>query len=1257
MSASHPAPGLLRRLWLWCSFLVILCGILVLALRLSLPFLATPENVTKVLSHYAGGEVSLGGVLLEVRHGVLQGEATNLVVTREGQAQPDVTIERMSFKCYPWLSMLKSKADCDRVVASGVSIDISGDTEGSGERVGIANLLDHVRGISSLQLDKLSVQLRPDDVSSALQIQHMVLASRHGRAYGTASIDIPGTLDDSALQLEFATELRLLRPTRLHWNLQGNSIDLAKLMKLLPEEPQIMPSGFQVSGKLHKVRMAGTWSLDRMERLAVTAGATLRLEHERQALALHARGLALNVDFNKGLAGAHIDGISLNGRVWDMPESIYASFGASGKKLWWPQQQRLDLSLLHQLWSWSQGQEATGSAGEILLENAIFADTGNGMEISSLVHAKSFTSEAVAANELTGIAHYANGRLEIDIATGELIRLSLPGIRNDIEMNQPTGTVHLWQEQDQPGQAGSIVVDVVNSDSMVQGAKVGFRGIFSSRDNQSYGDFAVTLRGDTSTAVLMDYLPNGITDELLASLREIIAAGKASKFRLLLRGIFNDYPYAANDGMFQAEVGLADTSVQIPKTRQGRIDGVHGDMNFRNEMVRINIRRGKWHRTNINHATLLIPDMLASNSTMQISGDLSGAVPDIIRSGNRLMDPQQGEIELPFNVTGTGVATILAEITGLDLKPKLYMREAAIDIADGTVTDEGWDGLRDISGTLKVHGGTVTGDEIRATWLGQKTRLSLLHRLVNPEDDVADTEITMHTLISKELLQNIPELAALAEHVSGSSGLRLQLWQYGDGNRIAVNSSLQGLAIKLPPPLSKAAEQESELHLLLDQNGTKLEWNGLQVEHGAASQKSSAAMKVRGKLGNLKLEQWVPVLQGLVSGHNRSSQLPELGIDGELDFSSLKLIQQQYQDVRISLNSGKGGSWRLGLAGEKATGEITIPKLWLDQQWQVEIEHLHLEHSQTEEPQPVLPMTDIDPNYMPTIALRVKSLLRGETNIGRLKVITERTVAGQRITDITADGNVTISGTGEWLRGKNGDGHTSLELGINSRKMYFVNELFDIGVDMNDAATDISAVVSWPGTPADFSMRNVLGEMHLEIGKGSLENVHNQTGRWLSMLSVGTIIDRLRLDFSELASAKFKFNNIGGTLTIKDSILSTDDLTIDGSSLLVNVQGHVNMRNDNMEHEVMVIPKLTGNMAALLALAGAGLPGLGIGTAVMLLSKLTSDDSDLLGNIISTKYRVSGTIEDAKIERIDESNPQQDQAEGEQGEQGEQPPP
>ena len=1245
MSASHPAPGLLRRLWLWCLYVVILGGVLALALMLSLPFLATPENVTKALSHYVGGEVSLGEVRLEVYRGVLQGEAADLELGRDGKSQPDITIRRMSFKCYPWLSILKSRADCDRITASGVSVDISGLMAQQGESAGAADLLDDVLGIASLQLEELSVQLRPDGASGALQVPRMVIASRHGHARGTARVDLPGSpeaLDGGTLQLDFATELKLLRAPQLHWSLRGDSIDLAKLMELLPEELQVTPPGLQVSGKLHKPRLSGTLSLDRMERMAVTTGAALRLERGNQSLALDARRLALNVDFDKGLAGTRINGMSLNGRVWDMPESFYASFGASGKKLWWPRQQRLDLALPHQLWSWWQGQEPANFAGEVLLENAILADNGKGMEISSLVHAKSFTGETVAAREVSGIGRYANGRLEIDITAGELVRLSLPNIRSDIEMNRPSGTVHLWQERGQPGEAGNIVVDVVDSDSVVQGARAGFRGMFSLRDGRPYGDFAIALRSETSASVLMDYLPSDMDDKLVASLREIIAAGRARKFNLLYRGIFSDYPYASNDGMFQAEIELADTTVQIPETEPGRIDGVHGDMLFRNELMRVNISQGKWDRTKIDHATLLIPDMLADNSTMQISGDLSGTVTDIIQSGNRIMGAQQGEIELPFHVTGSSVATILAEITGLDLKPELHMREAAIAIAGGAVTGEDWDGLQDVNGTLEVRGGTVTSDEIRASWLGQEAKLSLLHRLVKPEKELADTEMTMHTRISSGLLRNSPMLATLAEHVSGSSELRLQLWQHGTDNKIAASSSLQGLAITLPAPLSKAAEQKSELRLLLDRDETKLEWNGLQVEHSAGGQKPGAAIKVRGKLGDLKLEQWVPILQGFVGGHNRSGQLPGLAIDGELEFSSLQLSRQRYQDIGIRLSNEQGHPWELDFGGEKVAGKIVIPKLWLDQQWLVDIEHLHLEHDQSEGRQPPPPINDIDPNYMPTVALRIKSLLRGETDIGKLEVTTERTVAGQRITDISADGNVVIKGAGEWLRGKNDKGHTSLELSVNSRKMYFVDKLFDIGVDMNDAATDISATVSWPGTPVDFSMQRVLGEMQLEIDKGSLENVHNQAGRWLSMLSLGTIIDRLQLDFSELASAKFKFNGIGGTLIIKDSILSTDDLTIDGSSLLVNLQGHVNLHDDSMEHEVTVVPKLSGNMAALLGLAGAGLPGLGIGTAIMLLSKLTPGQSDLLGNIVRTKYRVSGTIEDTKIERIEEPQQQQE---------------
>ena len=73
-----------------------------------------------------------------------------------------------------------------------------------------------------------------------------------------------------------------------------------------------------------------------------------------------------------------------------------------------------------------------------------------------------------------------------------------------------------------------------------------------------------------------------------------------------------------------------------------------------------------------------------------------------------------------------------------------------------------------------------------------------------------------------------------------------------------------------------------------------------------------------------------------------------------------------------------------------------------------------------------------------------------------------------------------------------------------------------------------------------------------------------------------------------------------------------------------------------MNQEVIVIPKLSSNLALIGGLI-TGLPGLGIGAAVILLNKIIPGEGDIIGSVASTRYKITGSIDDPQVEVIEQS--------------------
>jgi len=98
----------------------------------------------------------------------------------------------------------------------------------------------------------------------------------------------------------------------------------------------------------------------------------------------------------------------------------------------------------------------------------------------------------------------------------------------------------------------------------------------------------------------------------------------------------------------------------------------------------------------------------------------------------------------------------------------------------------------------------------------------------------------------------------------------------------------------------------------------------------------------------------------------------------------------------------------------------------------------------------------------------------------------------------------------------------------------------------------------------------------------------------------------LTLDFSDVFSQGFSFDDLRGTATIRDGIVTTKNLTMQGLGALVLMEGTADMKAETQLIDVVVVPKVDKGTLALLA-ASAN-PVIGV---------LTYFADEFLGNIIN----------------------------------------
>ncbi len=130
------------------------------------------------------------------------------------------------------------------------------------------------------------------------------------------------------------------------------------------------------------------------------------------------------------------------------------------------------------------------------------------------------------------------------------------------------------------------------------------------------------------------------------------------------------------------------------------------------------------------------------------------------------------------------------------------------------------------------------------------------------------------------------------------------------------------------------------------------------------------------------------------------------------------------------------------------------------------------------------------------------------------------------------------------------------------------------------------------------------------------------------MLSLQSLPRRISLDFRDVFSDGFAFDDIAASATIAKGVLTTDDFRMAGPAAAVVIKGDTDLANEVQNLHVKVVPVLGDSIAAVAGLALLN-PVVGLGT--LIAQRLLRDP---LGQIFAYEYAVTGHWADPKVERM-----------------------
>ena len=285
---------------------------------------------------------------------------------------------------------------------------------------------------------------------------------------------------------------------------------------------------------------------------------------------------------------------------------------------------------------------------------------------------------------------------------------------------------------------------------------------------------------------------------------------------------------------------------------------------------------------------------------------------------------------------------------------------------------------------------------------------------------------------------------------------------------------------------------------------------------------------------------------------------------------------------------------------------------------------------------PARPVQIIDPRKLPLANISIASLLLDDNNYGNWSLQLRPNEQGVVIDNIRGSiRGVTVSAVDEAQEGARLIWQNT-PTGVETR---FIGNLSaaDLGgvlrawgkPDTIESETaHFSADLFWAGSPQDFNLVNLNGEMSIAIETGRFKREANAGDgilRLMSILNFDTLARRLRFDFSDLYKSGLAYDAINGKVRFNQGTMVFEEpLIVRTPSSGMQMAGSIDLRNETLNTRLVATLPVAGNVTFYAALA-TGLPA---AAGVYLISKLFKKQVD---QATSVSYTIKGSWDEPKM--------------------------
>jgi len=775
----------------------------------------------------------------------------------------------------------------------------------------------------------------------------------------------------------------------------------------------------------------------------------------------------------------------------------------------------------------------------------------------------------------------------------------------------------------------------------------------------SFGDtprldlYAEAFAEDASIAG--HYFPlKAMSPELVSYLNGAIKGGEISKAQVLFAGPLSGFPFKDGSGQFDVLAQIDNATYQFdpqwPAVTDAKVK-----LHFANERMDIYSQQGSLVNLDVGNSVKVSINDLMNADELVVQIDKKAPIENLYTffKATPIASPLADIFEV---IQGQGEADASIELLvgskfegGASVSGTVKLDDLPVFIATPGIA------LNNLTGVLNFKNDNIELKNATATWLGMPLALNY-----NSQSEASDykanininAQLDANTLIDSG--QGILK-GSLVGQSAVDIGLVLNFTEQGFNYRAQVKSDLVGLTSKLPAPYKKAETQPWVLdavvqgddisNLITAQVNKQFYFNAI-LENGKSQFSNAHFVIGKQDLGlnsqdlsvSINLEQtelvpWVDLIDQIISAAQNEDDPESQGIMPPLNeivanIGMLDISSMVFNDFEMRLAPEQSNVY-LKLNAKELRAGVLIPTSQRSQPIRVNADYLRVNFAEQIE-EPITETAKADPNTdltwltnLPAIEFECADCKI--TNYQLDKVSASLLGDGKRlvISELVVDkGDHILRTRGQWQNGL-----TQLSGEVKSDDIGALFDEFDITTAIKGSKATINYNLTWQAAPYSFDVPSLSGEIDWDLGEGHLTEISDGGARVFSLLSLDSLVRKLKLDFRDVFSKGFFYNSMQGSMQLENGIAYTKDTKMDGVPADLTIKGYANLNTLDINYDLAVAPQVTSSIPVIVAWMVNPVTGL----AALALDKVIHS-----ARVISEiNFKVTGTMSEPVVQELD----------------------